>query len=137
MPKFKSRLESQKISLDKIKYTYERDIAKKAIEGAVGFNWEDFVALFDKQIEGLKSSSDAWPTMVQDIANKPYASLTKKQREILGKITVNAWEVIMAGSGGHKNITNLSGFNFVKDTKDLMNDISVEIAKMMKDRKLE
>jgi hypothetical protein len=134
MPAFKSKLEAEKVSLDRVKYTYERDIAKKSIEGAVGFNWKDFVALFDKQIQGL--GSEKWDNMVQDISDKPYASLSKKQRDIIGKIYVSAWDLIMASSGGHKNITNMSGFNFLKDTKGIMNDISVAIAKLMKDKKM-
>lgn len=136
MPKFKSKLESEKITLDRIKYEFERDIVKNKIDKAVGFNWADFVALFDKQIKGIESKSDAWPNMIRDISSTPYNKLSKKQKEIMSKVYVNAWDVIMASSGGHKSITNLSGLNFLKDTKGFMNDLSVEIAKMMKDKSL-
>jgi len=136
MPKFKSRLEGEKIGLDRVMWEFERDIAKKKIEGAVGFNWPDFFALFSDKIKGMDSKTDAWPNMVKDIANRPYASMSQKQKQILAKVYVSAWDVIMASSGGHKSITNLSGLSFVKDTKDLMNDISIEILKMMKDKKL-
>lgn len=136
MPKFKSRLEGEKIGLDRIKWEFERDIGKKKIEGAVGFNWPDFFALFSDKIKGIESKNDSWPNMIKDISNKPYDSLSQKQKQILSKIYVSAWDVIMASSGGHKSITNLSGLSFVKDTKDLMNDISIEILKMMKNKKL-
>lgn len=136
MPKFKSKLQSEEITLDRIKYEFERDIAKKSIQNAVGFNWTDFVALYDKKIKGLQSKTDWWPNMIQDITNKPYAKLSKKQKELLSRISVPAWDVIMAGSGGHKSITNMSGFNFLKDTKGMMNDISIEVSKMMKDKQL-
>jgi hypothetical protein len=136
MPKFKSRLEGEKIGLDRVMWEFERDIAKKKIEGAVGFNWADFFALFSDKIKGMESKNDSWPNMIKDIADRPYASMSSKQKEILSKVYVSAWDVIMASSGGHKSITNISGLSFVKDTKDLMNDISIEILKMMKDKKL-
>lgn len=136
MPKFKSKLEKEMITLDRMKYEFERDIMKKKIQGAVGFNWSDFEALYDKQIKGLQSKTDWWPNMVKDISSKPYKGLSNKQKDILKKVTVSAWDVIMASSGGHKSITNLSGLNFLSDTKGMMNDISIEIAKLMKDKSL-
>jgi len=136
MPKFKSKLQGENITLDRLKYEFERDIGKKKIQGAVGFNWSDFEALYTGKIKGLESKTDWWPTMIHDISNKPYNRLSKKQKSLLSKITVNAWDVIMASSGGHKSITNLSGLNFLKDTKSMMNDISIEVSKMMKDKQL-
>jgi hypothetical protein len=136
MPKFKGKLQSEDITLDRIKYEFERDIAKKKIQGAVGFTWHDFVALYEKSVKGLQSKNDWWPNMIQDITNKPYAKLSTKQKGLLKKISVPAWDVIMAGSGGHKSITNMSGLNFLKDTKTMMNDISIEISKMMADKRL-
>lgn len=136
MPKFKAKLQSEDITLDRIKYEFERDIGKKKIYGAVGFNWTDFVALYDKKIKGIQSKNDWWPNMIQDITNKPYNKLSTKQKSMLKKISVPAWDVIMAGSGGHKSITNMSGLNFLADTKTMMNDISIEIMKMMKDKEL-
>jgi len=44
----------------------------------------------------------------------------------------------MAGSGGHKAITNLSGFNFINKKQynggfvQLLHDVQYEIAKRMK-----
>ena len=32
---------------------------------------------------------------------------------MLDKIGVNAWDLIQANSGGHKNITNISGLNYL------------------------
>lgn len=136
LTKFKSKLQSEKITLDRIKYEYERDIIKNKIDQAVGFKWADFVALFDKSIKGLESKGEAWPNMIKDISNRQYNQLSKNQKEVMAKIYVDAWDVIMASSGGHKSITNISGLNFLKDTKGTMNDICIEIAKMMKDKEL-
>jgi hypothetical protein len=46
----------------------------------------------------------------------------------------------MAGSGGHKAITNISGLNFIKKDQypggyvQLIHDIQYEISKIMKDK---
>lgn len=136
MPKFKSELQNENISLDRIKYNFERDIGKKHIKDAIGFNWSDFVDLYKDKIKGVESKNDWWPTMVKDIANKPYRFLSKKQKDVLKKINVSAWDVIMASSGGHKSITNLSGLNFLKDSKNMMNKISMSLSDYMKDKHL-
>ena len=36
----------------------------------------------------------------------------KNKKTVLDNITVPAWDVIQANSGGHKCITNISGLNF-------------------------
>jgi hypothetical protein len=137
MPKYKPELQRTDITLDRLKYEAERDIKKKKIKGAMGFNWADFESLYKGKIKGLeKDHSDWWPTMVKDITNKPYRFLSKKQKNVLKKIKVSAWDVIMASSGGHKNITNLSGLNFLDNTKDMMNKISMDISEYMKDKRL-
>jgi len=136
MPKFKGELKKEEITLDRLKYEFERDIYKKKIKNAMGFTWSDFEALYLNKAKGLASKNDWWPTMVEDITNKPYRFLSKKQKDVLKKITVPAWDVIMAGSGGHKSITNLSGLNFLKNTKDMMNRISIEMSKEMENKRL-
>ena len=43
----------------------------------------------------------------------PFSELPEEHREMLDNITVNAWDLIQANSGGHKCITNISGLNFL------------------------
>ena len=43
---------------------------------------------------------------------KPSETLTEEEFTILDKITVPAWDIVQANSGGHKCITNISGLNF-------------------------
>lgn len=132
MPKFKSKLDKP-VGLDYIKFTFERD-AKK---GDMGFTFQDLLALFEKDLKGLKGS-DRWEGMIKDITDKPYKFLSKKQKQILAKVTISVWDVIMSQSGGHKDITNLSGFNFLgKGYTSIMRDIQVEIVKEMKDKRLD
>ena len=78
--------------------------------------------------------------MIEDITNKPFDKLSFKQKELLGKVNITAWDVIEAGSGGHKAITNSSGYNFImKDQYDggyvsMIHKIQYEIAKVMQDK---
>jgi len=47
---------------------------------------------------------------VQRIANKYHKDLYRDEKETLSKIKVNAYDLIKKSSGGHKAITNMSGF---------------------------
>jgi hypothetical protein len=137
MPKFKSKLKAIDITLDTLKYNYEIDIVKKGIQGAVGFTFPDLMALYGKQLKGLPKDGTNYRALVTDITNKPYKSLSYKQRQIMQKVSINAWDVIMAGSGGHPAITNISGVNFIKKNQysggyvQLMRDIQYEVVKEM------
>ncbi|KXB08521.1 hypothetical protein AKJ59_00805, partial [candidate division MSBL1 archaeon SCGC-AAA385M02] len=139
MPKFKSKLESIDVTLENIKKTFEQDVTKKKMYDAVGFTFKDFLALFEDKIRGL-SDSGKFRDMVSDISNKKHMDLSQKQKNILEKVTVSAWDIIMAGSGGHKAITNISGLNFINKKQynggyvQLIHDIQYEIAKVMKDK---
>jgi len=133
MPKFKNKL-SKKISLDTIKYMFERDIKKEDTK-AMGFTFKDIVALFEKQIKSLKGN---FREIISDISTKPYKYLSGKQKALLKKIEIPLWDVIMAQSGGHPDITNISGLNFYgKGFTGIMQEIQKEIAKVMKDKELE
>jgi hypothetical protein len=139
MKKFQSKWKGVDVSLDYLKYTFERDIVKKGIADAAGFTWADFEALFKNQMRGVKADVKGWwPDMVKDVSSKSYGDLSPKQRGILKKVTVNAWDIIQASSGGHKDITNMSGFNFLgKGYIPTMLDLATEIAKDMKNKRLE
>ena len=47
----------------------------------------------------------------------PFSELSEEHRAMLDKITINAWELIQANSGGHKCITNISGLNYLGRSK--------------------
>lgn len=129
LEKYKSKLQGIDITLDYIKYLFE----KKATETSIGFNFNDFIALFEKYAKGLDGSVK-WRDIVSDITNKKYGQLSQKQRAILKKITVTAWDVIQAQSGGHKNITNVSGINFIgKGYTDLMKEWAIDIAEKLQE----
>jgi hypothetical protein len=54
--------------------------------------------------------------MAVNIIDTPWANLTEKQKTVLDNITVSAWDIIQANSGGHKCITNISGLNLFSRT---------------------
>ena len=137
MPKFQSTLQNIDITLETLKYNYERDIEKKKIQNAVGFKFEDFMALYSDVLKDFPKEGTSFRDMVMDITNKPYKKLSQKQKAIMKKVSVPAWDIIMAGSGGHKAITNVSGLSFIKKDQysggyvQLTMDILYEVAKRM------
>lgn len=91
MPKFKSKLQKIDVSLDYVKFVFERDIISKKLENTVGFTFNDLVALYDKEIKNLpKDEKSSYRKMIVDITNKPYSKLSGKQKSIIKKITVSA-----------------------------------------------
>ena len=60
----------------------------------------------------MPSPNSKYYNMAVNIIDTPWSKLSEKQKAVLDKITVPAWDVIQANSGGHKCITNISGLNF-------------------------
>ena len=123
--KYKSKLENIEVSLEYVKRTFE----KKADDDSLGFNFNDFIALFEKYAKGLEGK-ESWLNLVSDITNKKYDDLSDKQKNVLKKITVSAWDVINAQSGGHPAITNISGLNFIgRGYVDIMKEMAMDVVK--------
>ena len=136
MPKFKSVLSKKMVTLDTIKYMIERDIKKEDTQ-AMGFTFKDLLALFEKDLKGL-APKGRFRDMIEDITNKQYKRLSKKQKDVLKKVSISVWDIIVSQSGGHPSITNLSGWNFLgKGFTKVMQEVQTEIAKVMKDKRLE
>ncbi len=154
MPKYKGKLSSIKVSLDKIKYNFEAaSMRKDGIEGIMGFTFDDAMYLFKDQLKKLtkdegwfkkdgkwtKKDNSWYNNMVKDIMNKPYKKLSFKQKSILKKITIPAWDLIMVQSGGHKDITNINLPGWLGEKgvmKDIQRSITMDMAKEMKDKNL-
>lgn len=90
MPKFKSILKNIDITLDYLKFSFERDIEKKGLENAVGFTFKDFYALYSNSIKGLPKQETGYKKLIQNITDKYYKDLSPKQKSILKNVTVNA-----------------------------------------------
>jgi len=84
----------------------------KAEEDSIGFKTSDLFALYKDHLQNMPKEDSQYYKMAVDIIDSPWENLTEKQKVVLDKITVPAWDVIQANSGGHKCITNISGLNF-------------------------
>jgi hypothetical protein len=108
LSKWESQLKVKEVSLSTIKWVSELGMS----EGSVGFTFKDFLAIYGEKFKGSDSGKKLLD-IVNDIMGKPYKSLTEKQRELMEKITVSAWDLIKSNSGGHKCITNISGLSYL------------------------
>ena len=138
LKKHKSYLVGQVITLEHIKYIFERDAAK--IKDAMGFTFDDLIAIFGTKAKGIGKDKSSWKEMIKDITNKPFKYLSKKQKDMLKRVTITAWDLIETQSGGHKSISNISGLNFIPGKGEyvkFMRKLQVTLAEMMKDKHLE
>ena len=103
------------VSLSTLKWVSEnsRDFNSKS----VGFTFKDFVAIYGDKFKTIDNGRELL-TIIGQIMLKPYNSLSEKQKALLEKINISAWDIIDKNSGGHKCITNISGLNYLgKDTQ--------------------
>jgi hypothetical protein len=84
----------------------------KADESSIGFKTSDLFALYKDHLKNMPPVSSRYYNDVVDIIDTPWQNLSEKEKQVLDVITVPAWDVIQANSGGHKCITNISGLNF-------------------------
>jgi hypothetical protein len=109
------------ITLDNIKRIYEMDI--KDFKNAIGFKISDFFALFKGKIKAKGTKKEDWKRLARIMNNK--------------KFHVTLWDLVQASSGGHKDITNISGLNFMgKGYVDFMKKLQADLAKEMKTKSL-
>lgn len=94
----------KEISLLDIKKIYEKDL--KSGENSIGYGFYDFFNTY-KDIINIRNKE-----LFESIMKKPFYKLSFKERQILGYIKISVFDIINRTSGGHKNITNISGFNF-------------------------
>jgi hypothetical protein len=139
MNKWKPKMQRTKVTLGTVKRVFEQDIKGNA--DAMGFTFGDFVALFDKnQVKGIDIEKEGgYNDFIKKISGMHYSKLSYKQKELLDRIEISYWDLVVAQSGGHKDITNIQLGSFMG--KGFMDDwvkpIASDIAKLMKDKKLE
>lgn len=108
LSKWEDQLKNKKVPLSTIKYISESKVTPES----VGFTFKDFKAIYGDRLKDRENGERA-VQVLEDIMNVPYKELTEEQFAILDKITVSAWDIIQANSGGHKCITNISGLNYL------------------------
>jgi len=112
LSKWETQLKDRKVPLSTIKWVSEGKIG----EESVGFTFKDFAAIYGDKFLDMEDGAK-YLVEIKSLMEKPSDSLTDKEWEILDQITVPAWDIIQANSGGHKCITNISGLNFFGRSK--------------------
>ncbi len=109
LSKWEGQLKKREIPLSTIKWVSES--GKAFGPESVGFTFKDFNALYGNKLEG--DTGKDLKGDIQVAMEKPFTSLTEDEQRLLDSITVSAWDIIMANSGGHKCITNISGLSYL------------------------
>lgn len=137
--KWKSKLSSKNVTLGDVKRIFEMDI--KGNTDALGFTFEDLAALFSKSsIKGVDLEGEgSWTELIKKITNTKFGNLSRKQKELLDRITIPLWDLITAQSGGHRDITNIQGLSFYGKgyVDEVLKPIMKDFADEMKDKHLE
>ncbi len=108
LSKWEGQLKQKQVPLSTIKWVSETSVG----EGSVGFTFKDFVAIYGKEFTKMDNGRDIL-TEIGYSMNKHFDELSEDEKELLDNVTVNAWDIIEANSGGHKCITNISGLNYL------------------------
>jgi hypothetical protein len=112
LSKWESQLKDRLIPLSTIKWVSETSVGPES----VGFTFKDFDAIYGDKFNGYENGDKALEK-IENMMGKSFTEFTDKEQELLDKITVNAWDLIQANSGGHKCITNISGLNYLGRSK--------------------
>jgi hypothetical protein len=101
----------------------------------IGFTFGDLVSLYKSFLKHQPGKKDGdlaikpfdpeakseYNDFVKIAMDKIHTELNQEERTLLKGIKISAWDVIMANSGGHKSITNISGLSFLAYRKDGLN----------------
>ena len=112
LSKYENQLKERYIPLSTIKWISETSVNPES----VGFTFKDFKAIYGDKFAAKDKGEEAL-SRVEEMMTKPFTSLSDNEQQILDSITVNAWDLIQASSGGHKCITNISGLNYLGRSK--------------------
>ena len=108
LSKWEDQLKTRDIPLSTIKWVSETGVGPES----VGFTFKDFKALYGDKFKSIDNGEKVLKH-IQQMMEAPFSELSEEHRAMLDKITINAWELIQANSGGHKCITNISGLNYL------------------------
>jgi len=138
LSKYESELKNYIITVDTIKYFAEKN--KDFNAESVGFTYKDLVSIYGN-INGLdetpKGSSpdytvERWQNAIKNVMDKPYESLSERERKALKMLNITGWDMIQSNSGGHKCITNISGLMyFGKSGTEWLKKLKSEFEKIL------
>jgi hypothetical protein len=120
MGKFEPFLKSDPIALWTIKRISEKGVNTKKgnIETAMKYTYSDFVATYGGVATNLPQEGSEEHAQIVEIMDKYWKDISRDEESILSKIDVTAWDIIKSNSGGHKDITNISGFDHLNGGKN-------------------
>ena len=144
LEKFRPELEKQRISFGTLKRISEMDTDKSS----VGFTFKDFLAIYGNSPSLKIYGTEKLEKYLDYMSKKLFKSIPAEDRKVFNKASVNGYDVIMANSGGHKCITNISGINYIYSNAkfqepeqrvresyvDLLKDIQAEFVKTLKEK---
>jgi hypothetical protein len=110
LSKWEGQLKNRDIPLSTIKWISES--SKEFGEHSVGFTFRDFVAIYGNDFKEVKGGKETLKD-IGELMSRPFKSLDDEEMDVLDSISVTAWDVIQANSGGHKCITNISGLSYM------------------------
>jgi hypothetical protein len=114
LSKFEPLLKGMTITFGTLKRVSEI----KAEQDSVGFTYKDLIAIYGNRPSFKVQGGEKTVDIIKNISETLYKRLSTKQKEMLDRISVNGWDVVMANSGGHKCITNISGLSYLfRDSK--------------------
>lgn len=120
------------ISLLAIKKTMEENINETNEGKSLGFNYNEFMSLFNKNFEGnervqynIEKCMNLKPSQLipNDDDTDDALSLKMKIVKFLNKYTIPLSEIVLKTSGGHKSITNLGSFNLLTTQQRINRDL--------------
>jgi len=114
LSKWEGQLKEKEISLSTIKWISES--GKDFGPESVGFTFKDFVALYGNKYKTKENGREEL-THIGEMMETPFSELPEEHKQMLDNITINAWDLIQANSGGHKCITNISGLSYLGRSK--------------------
>lgn len=145
LQKFKNELMNFNVSVDTLKYFAEKN--KSFGEESVGFTFTDLIALYRDTENGIKGLNtvpesaspdytvERWQNALKKVMDKPYTSLSEKEKKALKMLTITGWDIIQANSGGHKCITNISGLMyFGKEGVQFLKIFQQEFKKLLEEK---
>lgn len=144
LEKFKPELQKQKVTFATLKRISEMD----SDETSVGFTFKDFLAIYGNSPSLTINGSEKLERYLDYKSKELFKSIPVEDRKVFNKASVNGYDVIMANSGGHKCITNISGINYLYSNVkfqepeqrvrnsyiELLKDIQSEFVRLLKEK---
>jgi hypothetical protein len=111
--KWEEQLKTKMVPLSTLKWVSE----ETAGPDSVGFTFEDFKAIYGGKLNLSGNGGEEVLNKLSKIMSKKFSDLTEDEMLVLDKVGLNAWDIIISNSGGHKCITNISGLNYLGRSK--------------------